>query len=135
VKLAVRSARIAGLWSLLENREIELSLMWDYDWCRIDRDDAVVTPLLDDPPALLVSDQHRLARHPSAALTELVDDPSPGPRTTQSPKPWIAAAEASASNRRSPSKPTTTRKPRPWSPPESVWPSLPGLRWRASGPG
>jgi DNA-binding transcriptional LysR family regulator len=81
VKLAVRSARIAGLWSMLENREIELSLMWDYDWCRIDRDDAVVTPLLDDPPALLVSDQHRLAGHPSAALTELVDDP------------WITRAE------------------------------------------
>jgi hypothetical protein len=31
VELAVRSARIAGLWSILENREIELSLMWDYE--------------------------------------------------------------------------------------------------------
>lgn len=81
VRLAARSARIAGLWALLENREIELSLMWDYDWCRIDRDDVLITPLLDDPPALLVSDQHRLAGRESAALSELADDP------------WITRAE------------------------------------------
>lgn len=81
VRLVVRSARIAGLWSLLENREVELSLMWDYDWCRVDRDDAVITHLLDDPPALLVDDQHRLAGRASAALTELAGDP------------WITRAE------------------------------------------
>ncbi|GAB0108669.1 hypothetical protein JMUB6875_77050 [Nocardia sp. JMUB6875] len=50
IRLTVRSSRIAGLWAMLENREIELSLMWDYDWCRIDRDDVVVIPLLNDPP-------------------------------------------------------------------------------------
>lgn len=81
VRLTVRSARIAGLWSMLENREIELSLMWDYDWCRIDREDAVVTPLLDDPPALLVSDRHQLAGRPSATLAEVAGDP------------WITRAE------------------------------------------
>jgi DNA-binding transcriptional LysR family regulator len=82
VQLTVRSARIAGLWSMLENREIELSLMWDYDWCRIDRDDAAVTPLLDDPPALLVSDRHPLAGRDSAALADLAGDP------------WITRAES-----------------------------------------
>jgi DNA-binding transcriptional LysR family regulator len=82
VQLTVRSARIAGLWSMLENREIELSLMWDYDWCRIDRDDAAVTPLLDDPPALLVSDRHPLADRDSAALADLAGDP------------WITRAES-----------------------------------------
>jgi molybdate transport repressor ModE-like protein len=74
IRLTVRSSRIAGLWRLLENREIELSLMWDYDWCRIDRDDAAVSPLLDDPPALLVSDRHPLARRRSATLSQLADD-------------------------------------------------------------
>lgn len=81
VRLTVRSARIAGLWSMLENREIELSLMWDYDWCRIDREDAVVTPLLDDPPALLVSDRHPLTGRSSATLAEVAGDP------------WITRAE------------------------------------------
>ncbi|WP_329363369.1 LysR family transcriptional regulator [Streptomyces sp. NBC_01483] len=81
VRLTVRSARIAGLWSMLENREIELSLMWDYDWSRIDREDVVVTPLLDDPPALLVSDQHPFAGRDSATLADLADDP------------WITRAE------------------------------------------
>ncbi|MER5927944.1 LysR family transcriptional regulator [Streptomyces mirabilis] len=81
VRLTVRSSRIAGLWSMLENREIELSVMWDYDWSRIDREDVVVTPLLDDPPALLVSDQHRFAGRDSATLADLADDP------------WITRAE------------------------------------------
>lgn len=74
VRLTVRSSRLAGLWRMLENREIELSLMWDYDWCRIDRDDATVTPLLDDPPALLVGDRHPLAHRRSASLVQLAGD-------------------------------------------------------------
>lgn len=75
VRLTVRSARIAGLWTMLENREIEMSLMWDYDWSRIDREDIVVTPLLDDPPALLVSDHHPLAGRDAASLADFAHDP------------------------------------------------------------
>lgn len=74
IRLTVRSSRIAGLWRMLENREIELSLMWDYDWCRVDRADATVIPLLDDPPALLVGDRHPLAHRRSASLAQLADD-------------------------------------------------------------
>ncbi|KOV64825.1 LysR family transcriptional regulator [Streptomyces sp. NRRL WC-3618] len=81
IRLAVRSARIAGLWAMLENREIELSLMWDYDWNRIDRQDIVVTPLADDPPTLLVSNDHPLAGRPSASLADFANDP------------WITRAE------------------------------------------
>ncbi|QIZ01071.1 LysR family transcriptional regulator [Streptomyces sp. S1D4-11] len=75
IRLTVRSARLAGLWPLLENREIELSLMWDYDWSRIDREDAVVTPLLDDPPTLLVCDRHPLVGRRTVTLSDVADDP------------------------------------------------------------
>lgn len=75
VRLAARSGRLATLWPLLENHEVEFSLMWDYPWSRIERPDAVVTPLLDDPPALLVSDSHPLAGRRSARLAEVADDP------------------------------------------------------------
>ncbi|MFD5405447.1 LysR family transcriptional regulator [Streptomyces griseorubiginosus] len=74
VRLTVRSARIAGLWAMLENREIEMSLMWDYDWNRIDREDIVVTSLVDDPPALLVGADHPLAGRASAALADFAED-------------------------------------------------------------
>src|SRR3954454_23258371 len=81
VRLTVRSARIAGLWAMLENREIEMSLMWDYDWNRIEREDIVVTCLTDDPPALLVSHDHPLAGRPLASLVDFANDP------------WITRAE------------------------------------------
>ncbi|GHH01181.1 LysR family transcriptional regulator [Streptomyces lanatus] len=74
VRLAVRSARIAGLWAMLENREIEMSLMWDYDWNRIDREDIVVTALADDPPALLVGADHPLAGRRSVTLADFARD-------------------------------------------------------------
>jgi DNA-binding transcriptional LysR family regulator len=64
VRLTVRSARIAGLWTMLENRE-----------------DIVITPLLDDPPALLVSDHHPLAGRDAASLADFAHDP------------WITRAE------------------------------------------
>ncbi|MER0443312.1 LysR substrate-binding domain-containing protein [Streptomyces sp. Edi4] len=74
VRLTVRSARIAGLWAMLENREIEMSLMWDYDWNRIDREDIVVTSLVDDPRP---SSSARTTPSPAA-----LRPPSPTSRTT-----------------------------------------------------
>lgn len=84
VRLTARSSRIAGLWAMLENREIEMSLIWDYGWNRIDREDIVVTSLVDDPPALLVSETHPLAGRDSAALAALADFAD---------DPWITRAE------------------------------------------
>lgn len=135
VRLTVRSARIAGLWAMLENREIEMSLMWDYDWNRIDREDIVVTSLVDDPPALLVGQDHpwpTVLRPPSRTSRTIPG--SPAPTTTRSPRPSPAAATRPDSSRRSPTRPTTTRRPRPWSPPASASPSPPRLPWKASEP-
>lgn len=75
VRLTVRSARIAGLWAMLENREIEMSLMWDYDWRPNRPGGHRRHPLLDDPPALLVSDHHPLAGRDAASLADFAHDP------------------------------------------------------------
>lgn len=135
VRLTVRSARIAGLWAMLENREIEMSLMWDYDWSRIDREDIVVTPSSTTRPPFssattILSPDASPPRSPTSHTTP----GSPAPTITRWPKPLSAAAAPSASSPTSPTRRTTTRKPRPWSPPASVSPSPPPWPWRASGP-
>lgn len=71
VTLSVTSARNAGLMELLESREIELSLMWDYPWRRLDETNLDVTHLLDDPTSVVVATGHPLAGRQSVTLAEL----------------------------------------------------------------
>jgi DNA-binding transcriptional LysR family regulator len=75
VELVVRSARNAGLLELLDSRELDVSLLWDYSWHRLADDGLEITHLLDDPVTLVVSKAHRLADRVSAAFAELVDEP------------------------------------------------------------
>ncbi|MZG13742.1 LysR family transcriptional regulator [Streptomyces sp. SID5914] len=74
VHLEVRSAMLAGLAEMLESREIQLALLWDYDWCRVDDPTLHLTLLLDDPTALMVSADHPLAGRASVSLSELADE-------------------------------------------------------------
>ena len=73
VALTVRSARFAALRAMLDTREIELSLLWDYEWAPVDRRRSRVSELLVDPPMLVVSVNHRFAsaqdRHASSATS------------------------------------------------------------------
>ncbi|WP_433279528.1 LysR substrate-binding domain-containing protein [Pseudonocardia xinjiangensis] len=71
VNLVVHSARREGLLELLEEREAELSLLWDYAWSRTPEDDLDITHLLDDPTALVVSTAHPLAARGSTTFAEL----------------------------------------------------------------
>jgi molybdate transport repressor ModE-like protein len=75
VELTVRSARNAGLGEMLESREIELSLMWDYQWRRLSGENFDATHLLDDPTTLVVSRSHPLARRKSATFADLAEEP------------------------------------------------------------
>lgn len=75
VDLVVRSARNAGLLDLLDSREIDLSLLWDYAWRRLADDDLEITHLLDDPTTLVVARTHPLAERKTAAFGELADEP------------------------------------------------------------
>lgn len=74
VGLTVHNARNAGLVAMLESREIELTLLWDYEWRRLADEALEVTFLLDDPTALVVSATHRLAGRGSTTFAELADE-------------------------------------------------------------
>lgn len=74
VSLDVRSARQAGLLELLDSRDIELALLWDYEWRRVSEPRIDVSPLLEDPTALVVSSGHHLARRASITFTELREE-------------------------------------------------------------
>jgi molybdate transport repressor ModE-like protein len=82
VALTVRSARFDALRQMLETREIELSLLWDYAWNRLDDEALEVKHLLDDPPVLLVSSGHSLAGRRRVELSELAGEA------------WITRADA-----------------------------------------
>src|ERR1044072_3169785 len=74
VELAVHSDRNTGLMDILESREIELSLMWDYPWRRLDETNLDVIHLLHDHPCLVVAPSPPLAPRHSAGLEELAEE-------------------------------------------------------------
>ena len=78
VELIVRSAKLAEMLRLLESREIEIGLLWDYDWCRIegmvDAGVLAMRHILDDPMELVVARTHRFARRRRVRLAELADE-------------------------------------------------------------
>jgi molybdate transport repressor ModE-like protein len=74
VSLTLRSARISGLFELLQAREVDQALLWDYEWSRVDGSGLLVEPLLEDPTALLVSADHPLAGATRAHMADLADE-------------------------------------------------------------
>lgn len=71
VELSVRSARLAGLVKLLQVRSVELALLWEYDWSRIDDRGLMLRPLMRDPSRLVVSASHPLARKEAVKFADL----------------------------------------------------------------
>lgn len=74
VELTVLSGRFNQLVDALRRRETELSLLWDYEWNRVDDPTLVCHHLMNDPTMLLVSDRHRLADRDSIRIQELRDE-------------------------------------------------------------
>jgi len=129
VVLTVRSARFAALREMLDGREIEVSLLWDYAWEPVRDDTLDVVHLLDDPPCS--SSQLTTASRDDARSTSQNSRQrrgSRGRRHTRSPRLSCAAAAKPVSSRRSRSRRTTTRKHKRWSRPASVLP------WRRDSP-
>ncbi|TDD83990.1 LysR family transcriptional regulator [Saccharopolyspora karakumensis] len=71
MRTAVRSALFAELLELLDTGEIELALLWDYDWNRIDEQALHVEHLLDDPTVLVVPANSELLEEPRISLADL----------------------------------------------------------------
>lgn len=74
VKLNVLSARLEMLLESLERRDVEMALLWDYEWSRIDHPGLVLKPLTEDPTAVLVASGHPLAGRRSVRMTELAEE-------------------------------------------------------------
>jgi DNA-binding transcriptional LysR family regulator len=74
IELSVRSAWFDPLTEMLDNGTLGLSLLWDYDWNRIPADRYDLTPILDDPTMLVVSNNHPAARRRSITMNKLADE-------------------------------------------------------------
>lgn len=74
IELTVRSFRRAALLTMLTRREISMTLLWDYQWSRLEMSDLSVRLLLDDPTDVIVSASHPLASQPSVTAHELIDE-------------------------------------------------------------
>jgi len=74
IQMTIRSGREDDLLRMLEEGTVGLSLLWDYEWSRVDSSDLVLTHLFTDPTVLLVGSDHRLARRRSVRLDQLADE-------------------------------------------------------------
>ncbi|WP_020670359.1 LysR family transcriptional regulator [Amycolatopsis nigrescens] len=67
----VRSAMLAELLEMLHTGEVELAVLWDYQWNRVDDPSLTVTHLLDDPTVLVVPADSELLDDGAISLTSL----------------------------------------------------------------
>jgi DNA-binding transcriptional LysR family regulator len=74
IRLDIRSERLPQLIEWLENGTVDLSLLWDYEWQRLDSARLDLTELFSDPTVLVVSAEHRLARRRRVAMADLADE-------------------------------------------------------------
>lgn len=75
ISLTISSGREDNLVRMLEDGTVAMSLLWDYEWQRIDNDELVLTELFTDPTVLLVGSHHRLARRRTVRMGDLASEP------------------------------------------------------------
>ncbi|GAA2138080.1 LysR family transcriptional regulator [Nocardioides koreensis] len=74
VRLSVLSARLELLLEHLERRRVEMALLWDYEWSRINQPELVLRQVTEDPTAVVVSRSHPLASRKAVQMAELADE-------------------------------------------------------------
>jgi DNA-binding transcriptional LysR family regulator len=74
IQLNIRSARESELIDMLEEGVVGLSLLWDYEWGRVEASQLALTPLFTDPTVLIVSVDHPLARKKQVDMAALASE-------------------------------------------------------------
>ncbi|QFQ31452.1 LysR family transcriptional regulator [Janibacter melonis] len=74
IRMHIHSDREQGLIDKLEEGEVGLSLLWDYEWRRIDPSQVALTTLFEDPTVLVVAADHPLAGERSVHMRDLADE-------------------------------------------------------------
>ena len=74
IELHVRSSRFEDLVEMLENGQVGMSLLWDYEWNRIDPGDFALTTVFEDATALIVGKDHRLGRRKQVDMADLASE-------------------------------------------------------------
>lgn len=75
VELMLSNSRMAPLRELLEAREIDMALVWDYPWNRVKDAGIVTRPLMSDRTVLLLPRDHRLADSELVSVGDLAEEP------------------------------------------------------------
>lgn len=74
IDLSVVSVRLAPLIGMLNNHDITMSLLWEYQWSLLDLPHMDLLHLMDDPTDLVVSINHRLASRDQVRVSELLEE-------------------------------------------------------------
>lgn len=74
IELRVRSSRFEELVEMLENGQVGLSLLWDYEWNRIQPETFALTTVFEDATVLIVGKEHRLARRKQVNMADLSEE-------------------------------------------------------------
>lgn len=74
IELHVRSSRFDDLVEMLENGQVGMSLLWDYEWNRISPESFALTTVFEDATALIVGKDHRLARRRQVDMADLANE-------------------------------------------------------------
>jgi DNA-binding transcriptional LysR family regulator len=74
IRLDIRSAREGQLVDWLEDGTVDLSLLWDYEWRRLDPAELQLAELFEDPTVLVVAADHPLARRRRVDIADLTDE-------------------------------------------------------------
>jgi DNA-binding transcriptional LysR family regulator len=74
IRLEIRTERQRQLKELLEDGTVDLAVLWDYAWNRINPSQLDLTELFHDPTVLVVAADHRFARRHQVAMSDLADE-------------------------------------------------------------
>jgi LysR family transcriptional activator of glutamate synthase operon len=71
IELHVRSTRFDELVAMIQSGQVGMSLLWDYEWNRVDPEEFSLTTVFEDETVLVVGKDHRLAKRRQTDISDL----------------------------------------------------------------